>query len=123
MKKQPLVVSLEKLGVDMTPPIEHTHCKFTSPSLMPLVIEKWPHNKDWYYMSVANYGEQAGDLMCDPDIMFMVVDGKLYPYSYQNDYLGIYNMCEGRPTMQRDILSFCNTWARQIREARYTLAE
>src|SRR5262249_513506 len=41
-------------------------------------------------VSVAHYGEQAGDLMRDPEIVFEVAAGSWHPVSIQQDYVGSY---------------------------------
>jgi hypothetical protein len=39
---------------------------------------------------VAHYGEQHGDLMRDPEIVFEVAAGQWQPVSIQQDYIGSY---------------------------------
>ncbi len=41
-------------------------------------------------VSVAHCGEQNGDLMSDPEIVFEVAAGECQPASIQMDYLGSY---------------------------------
>ena len=85
--------------------------------------------------SVAHYYEQNGDLMRDPDVVFIrqvneqassEADRFIFmPISFQQDNLGIYNEFftydEGgkiqgvRTRMQRDCVSFCSVWLRNIK--------
>ena len=40
--------------------------------------------------SIACYGEQNGDLMADPEVVFLIpISGIFIPYYYKNDYLGV----------------------------------
>ena len=56
------------------------------PGFMPVHVEHIGNN----CMSVAHYGEQNGDAMRDPEIVFWEgADLGWYPVSYRNDYLGI----------------------------------
>ena len=75
-------------------------------------------------MSVAHYGEQNGDLMRDPEIVFEVVTGSWQPVSIQQDYVGSYREAilagEGgkvyvRPALVRDITAFALIWDRNLK--------
>ncbi len=74
-------------------------------------------------ISVAHYGEQNGDLMADPEMTFVIVQGDYYPISFRNDYLGInqevFRFKDGKPThikseLQSDLTTFANTWMKNI---------
>ena len=53
---------------------------------MPLSVDRTGDNT----FALAHYGEQNGDLMADPDMVFWRgPDGRYYPVSYQNDYMGV----------------------------------
>jgi rubrerythrin len=76
-------------------------------------------------VSVAHYYEQNGDLMRDPDCVFIVgADQHVYPISYRQDGLGIDQEAayveDGKwkikPKMQADIATFCNQWMLNIAE-------
>lgn len=77
-------------------------------------------------LSVAHYGEQNGDLMRDPDMVFWRgADSKWYPASFRNDYAGIFQeslILEGgqpskvSPRMQRDQAVFAGQWMENIRQ-------
>lgn len=95
-----------------------------SPSFMYLAVERIGPDA-W---SFAHYGEQNGDAMRDPDVVFYAPDrltGPM-PVSYRNDYLGTwkeYTECDdkGRPSKINvrgieDLVRFCATWFKNIRE-------
>jgi hypothetical protein len=95
------------------------------PGFMRLVIEHvgtGPRGGE--LVSVAHYGEQAGDLMRDPEIVFEVAAGQWQPVSIQQDYVGSYREavligedCKVyvRPAEVRDITSFARIWDRNIK--------
>ena len=76
-------------------------------------------------VSVAHYYEQNGDLMRDPDVVFLIgADQHVYPISYRHDGLGIdqeaavvedgqWNV---KPKMQADITRFANQWMLNIQD-------
>jgi hypothetical protein len=76
-------------------------------------------------ISVAHYYEQNSDWMKDPDVVFLLgADLHVYPISYQQDNLGLYQEAavvedgqwKVRPKLQADICRFCNQWMRNIKE-------
>jgi len=78
-------------------------------------------------LSVAHYGEQNGDLMRDPDMVFWHgPDGKWYPATFRNDYTGtsrdaIVFADSGRPRgfyarEQATQASFAKVWMANICE-------
>jgi hypothetical protein len=95
------------------------------PGFMRLVIEHvgtGPRGGE--LVSVAHYGEQNGDLMRDPEIVFEVAAGQWHPVSIQQDYLGSYreavfvgddDRVYVRPAEARDIQAFARIWDRNIR--------
>ena len=76
--------------------------------------------------SVAHYYEQNGDLICDPDMTFLVAstDDAVYPLTFEQGgllYQDAIEWDEGRikgyrPKMQADMTSFANGWMRNIKE-------
>jgi len=61
---------------------------------MPLSVEEIGIDGEGHRLvSLSHYGEQNGDLMRDPDIVFMVQDAPYgpiaEPVSFRNDYLGL----------------------------------
>jgi hypothetical protein len=109
------------------------HISVENEPYMRLVIEGIGRSPDGRKLvSVAHYGEQNGDLMRDPDVVFLV-DERLkgspgytdgwFPVSIRNDYLGSYReaiiwrdgqMLSNRREM-RDIKSFSRSWNRNLR--------
>jgi hypothetical protein len=95
------------------------------PGFMRLVIEHigaGPRGGE--LVSVAHYGEQNGDLMRDPEIVFEVVAGEWQPVSIQQDYVGSYreavfvgedDRVHVHPALVRDIASFSRVWDRNLK--------
>jgi hypothetical protein len=87
-------------------------------------------------LSVCHYYEQNGDLMRDPEVVFLrrelknPLSGKsvtyFFPTSFQQDNLGIYQELvrfddKGKfsglaDTQQNQCTKFCNTWMENIRQ-------
>ncbi len=68
--------------------------RITVPGYMPLSVEEIGSSGDGYRLvSLCHYGEQNGDLMRDPDVLFLfhnLPDGMAAePVAFRNDYLGI----------------------------------
>src|SRR5262245_32959183 len=75
-------------------------------------------------VSVAHYGEQNGDLMRDPEIVFEVAARTWYPVSVQMDYVGSYREAvsvgeDGKvyvcPAWVREIQAFARIWDRNLK--------
>ncbi|MDF0672992.1 MAG: hypothetical protein P0120_01435 [Nitrospira sp.] len=105
--------------------------RITVPGYMPLSVEEIGSSGDGYrLLSLCHYGEQNGDLMRDPDIVFLfhnVPDGAAAePVSFRNDYLGlsqeVYRYDEtGRRThvvssLKQDLKEFARAWFVTLRE-------
>jgi hypothetical protein len=100
-------------------------------AFMAVSVEVIDATADGYlYISIAHYGEQNGDLMRDPEMVFIKapVSGDYFPSYFRNDYIGCERLgvvsaeqIEGRtffnfnPREQADEASFANTWMRNIR--------
>jgi hypothetical protein len=89
-------------------------------AFMPLVVE-WIGDIDGFPLfSLAHYGEQNGDAMRDPEMCFLMFEGKAYPYYIRNDYSGIeresvfFDTCRWNQVEQRDQASFANIWLKNI---------
>lgn len=77
--------------------------------------------------AVSHYYEQNGDLMRDPDMVFMRAGaGRWYPLSFRQDggvprddsvvdYNGFGEIVSYRPRLQRDMAVFTTGWMRNIR--------
>ncbi len=98
---------------------------------MPLSVEEIGSSGDGHRLvSLCHYGEQNGDLMRDPDIVFLfhsVLDGAAAePVSFRNDYLGIvqdvYRYDEtGRrthvlPTLKQELMEFAESWFANLKD-------
>ncbi len=105
--------------------------RITVPGYMPLSVEEIGSSGDGYRLvSLCHYGEQNGDLMRDPDIVFLfhnAPDGAAAePVSFRNDYLGIvqevYRYDEtGRRThvvlsLKQDLKDFARAWLATLRD-------
>ncbi len=78
-------------------------------------------------LSVAHYGEQNGDAMRDPEMLFEMVEGagriRLEPYYFRNDYVGVEQHSrlnqDGvmlvRPELVREHQRFARMWDRNLR--------
>jgi hypothetical protein len=98
---------------------------------MPLSVEEIGISIERHRLvSLCHYGEQNGDLMRDPDIVFLfhnLPDGAAAePVAYRNDYLGIvqdvYRYDEaGRrthvfPTLKQDLKEFALNWFANLKD-------
>lgn len=97
------------------------HLKLENPPYMPLSIEVVGR----HLVSVTHYGEQNGDLMSDPDMVFYTNTGRdgWAPMSYRNDYVGVWResavILHGSWLMldapeQSEQASFADEWAANI---------
>jgi uncharacterized protein DUF6908 len=104
--------------------LKHRPIRLEVPGFMRLVIEYVGTGpRDGSLVSVAHYGEQNGDAMRDPEIVFEVGGGAWCPVSIRQDYVGsyreaVYTGDDGkvyiRPREVRDIQSFARIWDRNI---------
>lgn len=100
-------------------------------TFMPVVVERVGSiivgKQSCELISVAHYGKQNGDLMRDPEIVFIRDDhGNYYPESIIQDYAGVYRTAvtcddEGKavsykPRQQREIAEFTGMWMENIRQ-------
>lgn len=105
--------------------------RITVSGYMPLSVEEIGSSGDGQRLvSLCHYGEQNGDLMRDPDIVFLfhnLPDGlAAEPVSFRNDYLGIvqnvYRYDEaGRRThvvvsLKQDLEEFARDWFATLRD-------
>ena len=98
---------------------------------MPLSIEAIGTSADGNRLiSICHYGEQNGDLMRDPEMVFeLFTYGELSaaePLSFQNDYMGLFQEVyrydeSGKKTrvdtrLKAELKAFARTWFSDIRE-------
>jgi hypothetical protein len=107
-----------------------TAIRIRSGSFMPLSIEDLgPNGEGRRQISICHYGEQNGDLMRDPDMVFAFHDWGTFlvaePISYRNDYMGVGQECyicdrdgkrlQVRPDLEAQFKAFAQTWFRNLR--------
>lgn len=105
--------------------------RITVPGFMPLSVEDiGTSGEGMRLVSLCHYGEQNGDLMRDPDIVFMfhnMPDGPAAePVSFRNDYMAIcqevykYDGAGRRthvvPRLNQELKDFCLTWFRNLEQ-------
>jgi hypothetical protein len=105
--------------------------RITVSGYMPLSVEEIGLSEDGQRLvSLCHYAEQNGDLMRDPDMVFLfhnLADGPAAePVSYRNDYLGIfqevyrYDEAGKRshvfPRLKRDLKEFAQSWFANLRD-------
>jgi hypothetical protein len=121
-------VTLILMGAGPLAPGFHLHIE--NPPWMPLDIEdiQIAGPNDLPSLSVAHYGQQNGDAMRDPEMLFeMIRDGeeiRLDPYYWRNDYRGIEQYSAfttdaghrtSRPLLKRRHEEFALTWDANLR--------
>ena len=96
-------------------------------SFMPVVLEEISDNGNYKIISMAHYYEQNGDLLVDPEMMFIyyISQNVFVPYYFKQD--GILSMEQDSikfkdveinsicPKMQADHTTFANQWIRNIK--------
>jgi len=91
-----------------------------NPTFMPLSIEKLTPT----IISICHYGEQNGDLMRDPEMLFQKDEsGDYFPYYFRNDYLGVEEFIsaflghieKADEKRQRAQAEFANVWMQNIK--------
>lgn len=105
--------------------------RLTVPGFMPLSVEDiGKSGKGNRLVSLCHYGEQNGNLMRDPDIVFMfhdLPDGPAAePVIFRNDYMAIcqevYNYDEAgkrtylNPALKAELNSFARTWFKNLKQ-------
>lgn len=105
--------------------------RLTVSGYMPLSIENIGNSAEGNRMvSICHYGEQNGDLMRDPDMVFEIhtwADAPAAePLSFRNDYMGlmqeVYRYDDaGKKThvdakLKAELKSFASTWFRNLHE-------
>lgn len=100
-------------------------------SFMPVSVERLFRIPTFdEHFAISHTYEQNGDLMRDPEMEFVVKDGKYFPVTFRQDNLGImqevlvYRDSDGTParynqTLQRDLVEFGNMWMININEQQH----
>jgi len=97
------------------------HCKLSNdPTYMPLSIETIEPT----VISLCHYGEQNGDLMRDPEMLFWKDEtGNYFPFYFRNDYVGhediLGKTVNGKLELsnargQADLVEFADIWMQNI---------
>ena len=91
---------------------------------MPVHVELIDKTENYHHFSLAHYGQQNGDAMRDPEMLFALhkESQQFIPYYYRNDYCGIEQYSvrwtnEGillNRRLQADHTTFANQWLRNI---------
>jgi len=98
-----------------------------SSSFMAVTIELVGQNELGKLFSVAHYAEQNGDLMRDPEVVFILGnDEEFYPITIQQDFIGKYQdvleydetgeIKGWYPRLQADLAAFANFWLKNIKD-------
>jgi len=108
-----------------------TAVRLTVDGYMPLSVENiGPSGDGNRLISICHYGEQNGDLMRDPDMVFEIHSGDetvfAEPISFRNDYMGLYQEVyryddQGKrthvlPKLKAELKSFARTWFRNLKD-------
>lgn len=107
---------LKAVGIDIF--VKGHNCyKLSAEGFMDLTVESW-HSGETINVSMCHYGEQNGDLMKDPDVLFTVNNGKITYREIQNDYVSSYseNHAEIKDFME-------NTWIPNLKQQGHKLTE
>ncbi len=91
---------------------------------MAIHIENIGSIKGYPYFSIAHYYKQNGDMVADPEMTFINVEGNIYPVNYTQHNLGLFTesirMVEGSlmvsKRMQANHVSFANQWMQNIKD-------
>ena len=93
---------------------------------MPLSVECVDCCPQGRIISLAHYGELNGDLMCDPEMTFLLrSDGQVLPLTYRNDYVGVDQVAarldeasnwQTNIGLQHQLVSFAQEWLRNVAE-------
>ena len=108
-----------------------TAVRLTVDGFMPLSVEDIGQSAEGNRLiSICHYGEQNGDLMRDPDMVFEVYASPTLttaePLSFRNDYMGLMQEIyryddDGRKThvnarLKEDFKSFARTWFTNLKD-------
>jgi hypothetical protein len=103
------------------------HIHIDNPPYMALVLEAVDESGPCGLpaLSVVHYGEQKGDAMRDPEMLFEVSRwGELHPFYWRNDYVGVEqwsrfiegtNYCFHTELHQQHV-AFAKTWDKNLRQ-------
>ena len=108
-----------------------TAVRLTANSYMPLSVEHIGQSAEGNRLiAICHYGEQNGDLMRDPEMVFEVyaspTPATAEPLSFRNDYMGLMQVIyryadDGKKThvnarLKQDLKSFARTWFNNLKD-------
>ena len=108
-----------------------TAVRLTVNGYMPLSVEHIGQSADGHRLiAICHYGEQHGDLMRDPEMVFemhtSVAPDMAEPLSFRNDYMGLRQEVyrydgAGKKThvntpLKQELTSFARTWFANLRD-------
>jgi hypothetical protein len=108
-----------------------TVVRLTVDGFMPLSVEDIGQSGDGNRLiALCHYGEQNGDLMRDPEMVFEVyafpTPAMAEPLSFRNDYMGVmqevYRYADDgkkthvNPKLKQDLNSFSKTWFQNLKD-------
>mgnify|MGYP000252690842 FL=1 len=104
---------------------------YTDGAYMPVHLELIDRTENYHHFSLAHYGQQNGDAMRDPEMLFALhkESQQFIPYYYRNDYCGIEQDSvrwtdEGvllNRRLQAEHTTFANQWLRNIAAQQHIL--
>ena len=112
-----------------------TAIRLTVDGYMPLSVEDIGQSaKGNRLIAISHTGEQNGDLMRDPEMVFEIhAHGMAEPLSFRNDYMGmmqeVYRYDDaGKKThvnasLKHDLKSFASTWFTNLKDQGFLSAE
>lgn len=120
-------VVMDRLTVGINKTLNHRKINNADGVFMAVVVEWIGKCDSGTLFSVAHYYEQNGDMMRDPEMIFLKGhDGKYYPMYFRQDgmipveqesiVIHEGNPLVTYPRMQADHVSFANVWMRNIKE-------
>ena len=80
---------IKSVGIDIFTK-GHNSYKLSAPGMMDLTVESW-HSGESIMVSMCHYGEQNGDMMKDPDVLFKLEQEIITYREIQMDYTGYYS--------------------------------
>ena len=91
---------------------------------MPVHVDFLYESEHGKVYAIAHNYTQAGDVMADPDMEFLANERGVFPLTYQQDGLGVFQVGlaiqEGKlliaPKLQADLAVFANTWMANIKD-------
>ena len=107
---------LKAVGIDIFVK-GHNSYKLSAKGFMDLTVESW-HSGETINVSMCHYGEQNGDLMKDPDVLFTLENDTITYREIQNNYVSMYS------ENHNEIKDFMeNTWVPNLYQQGHKLKE